>query len=80
MAESNEVTSSSAAMAEEIRHNFNTDWRAENPNFNDQMAYFCMRDEMADIEFVFDRCDKITVCSFVFILFCYVCRSKPQQN
>ena len=60
MCESSEATSSS------IRHDFQVDWRAKNPNFGDQMAYFCMSEEMADVEFIFNRQDKITVCLMFF--------------
>ena len=55
-----EVASSSNSI-EENRQNFNIDWRAEKRVFNEQMAYFCMKKEMADVEFVFNRQNKITV-------------------
>ena len=56
-----EVASSSNSI-EENRQNFNIDWRVEKRVFNEQMAYFCMKKEMADVEFVFNRQNKITVC------------------
>ena len=52
---------SSSFTVESNRQNFNIDWRAKKPNFGEQMAYFCMREEMADVEFIFNRQDKITV-------------------
>ena len=55
---------SASASLEAIRHNFTIDWRAKKPNFNEQMAQFCMKDEMADVEFVFNRHNAITVCYF----------------
>ena len=55
---------SASASLEAIRHNFNIDWRAKKSNFNEQMAQFCMKDEMADVEFVFNRQNAITVCYF----------------
>ena len=59
-----EVGSSSNSV-EENRQNFNIDWRAEKRVFNEQMEYFCMKEEMADVEFVFNRQNKITVCFFL---------------
>lgn len=43
------------------RANFNVDWRAKKPVFDEQMAHFCMQDDMADVEFVFNRQNKTTV-------------------
>ena len=43
------------------RQYFNIDWRVKRPVFDEQMAYFCMKEEMADVEFVFYRNNKITV-------------------
>ena len=62
-----EVPTSSNSV-EENRQNFNIDWRAEKRFFNKQMAYFCMKEEMADVEFVFNRQNKITVCLFLLLL------------
>ena len=61
-----EVGSSSNSV-EENRQNFNIDWRAEKRVFNEQMEYFCMKEEMADVEFVFNRQNKITVCLFLLL-------------
>ena len=61
-----EVPTSSNSV-EANRQNFNIDWRAEKRVFSEQMAYFCMKAEMADVEFVFNRPDKITVCLFTLV-------------
>ena len=61
-----EVGSSNSV--EENRQNYNIDWRAEKRVFNEQMAYFCMKEDMADVEFVFNRQNKITVCLFLLLL------------
>ena len=63
----NEVSSSSNSV-EENRQNFNIDWRAEKRVFDEQMAYFCMKEEMADVEFLFNRQNKITVCLFQLLI------------
>ena len=67
IANMSEVESSSNSV-EENRQNFNIDWRAEKRVFNKQMAYFCMKEEMADVEFVFNRQNKITVYLFLLLL------------
>lgn len=62
-----EVSSSSSELSnsfEATRQNFNIDWRAKKPVFGEQMAHFCMKEEMSDVEFVFNRNDEITVCFF----------------
>lgn len=45
------------------------DWSAKKPVLGDQIARFCMQEEMADIEFVFDRKNTITVCLFFIYIF-----------
>ena len=60
-----ELTSSSAV--EKTRQNCNTDWRAQKSDFVEQMAHLCMSEEMADVEFVFNRGGEITVCCFIII-------------
>lgn len=47
------------------------DWSAKKPELGDQIARFCMQEEMADIEFVFDRKNTITVC-FLFTYFIFI--------
>ena len=47
------------------------DWSAKKPVLGDQIARFCMQEEMADIEFVFDRKNTITVC-FLFTYFIFI--------
>ena len=59
-----EPVSSSSNSVEEDRQNSNIDWRAEKQIFNEQMNHFYMNEEMADVEFVFNRQNKITVCLF----------------
>ena len=70
-----EVSSSSSELSnsfEATRQNFNIDWRAKKPVFGEQMAHFCMKEEMSDVEFVFNRNDEITVCFFHrYQLLCY---------
>ena len=61
----------SSNSVEANRQNFNIDWRAEKSVFDEQMAYFCMKEEMADVEFVFNRQNKITVCLFLLLSFRY---------
>ena len=56
------LSSSESKSVEEIRQNFAIDWRVKKPFFDDQISHFCMKDEMADVEFVFNRQNKITVC------------------
>ena len=55
---------SSSFTVESNRQNFNIDWRAKKPIFDEQMASFYLKEEMADVEFVFNRQNKITVCFF----------------
>ena len=55
--------SSSSVENEKSRQNCNIDWRAEKPNFIEQLTHFCQ--EMADVEFVFNRGGEITVCIFL---------------
>ena len=50
-----------SSTVEANRQNFNNDWRTEKPNFVEQMAHFCMKEEMADVEFVFNRENGLTV-------------------
>ena len=50
-----------STIVEANRRNFNTDWRAEKPNYVEQMSHFCMKEEMADVEFIFKRQNGITV-------------------
>ena len=38
---------------ETIRQNCNNDWREARPDFLDRMKFLCMKDEMADVYFVF---------------------------
>lgn len=61
MAEAETTSPLSVDAVETNRQNFNTDWRAEKPNFDDQMSHFCMKQDMADLEFVFNRQNRITV-------------------
>ena len=65
-----EVVSSSSSLSsnavEANRQNFNIDWCSKKPIFDEQMGYFCMKEEMADAEFVFNRQNKITVCQLFF--------------
>ena len=59
-----EVVSSSSKPSDPVeanRQNFNIDWRAKKPVFDEQMSHFCMKEEMADVEFVFNHQNKITV-------------------
>ena len=58
-------SSSESDFVELNRLSSNIDWRAKKPVFDEQMAYFCMNKEMADVQFVFNRNNKITVCRFV---------------
>ena len=46
---------------EAIRQNFNVDWRAEKGHYDEQIEYFYMNEEFADINFVFNRDGTITV-------------------
>ena len=55
-------SSSSSNAVEANRQNFNIDWRSKKPIFDEQMGYFCMKEGMTDVEFVFNRQNKITVC------------------
>ena len=75
------LSSSESKSVEEIRQNFAIDWRVKKPFFDDQISHFCMKDEMADVEFVFNRQNKITVC-FSYIkaiyFFTYLEDSSPQ--
>ena len=67
-----EILSSSKSV-EEIRQNFAIDWRVKKPFFDDQISHFCMKDEMADVEFVFNRQNKITVCfSYIKAIFLHI--------
>ena len=61
---------SGSTSIETSRRNFNIDWRAKKPDFNEQLAHFYMKDEMADVEFIFNRHNIITVRFFaeLFIL------------
>ena len=45
----------SSFSVEEARQNCNIDWRAQKSRFDEQMAHFCMSEEMADVEFVLNR-------------------------
>ena len=56
------MSGNESSSVETNRQNFNSDRRAEKSNYDEQMAYFWMNEEMADIEFVFKRNDQITVC------------------
>ena len=67
-----ELESLSSNHIEAIRQNLNIDWRAEKPVFDDQMTYFCLKEEMADVEFVFNRNNEITVCISYLLLFLFV--------
>ena len=60
-------SSSSSNAVEANRQNFNIDWRSKKPIFDEQMGYFYMKEEMADVEFVFDRQNKITVCQLLIL-------------
>lgn len=51
----------SSSSVEEERQNCNIDWRAQKSSFGEQVAHFYMNEDMSDVEFVFDRQDKITV-------------------
>ena len=56
--------SSSFASAESSvngRQNCSANWRAEKQDFFEQISHFCMRESMADVEFVFNRQNRITV-------------------
>ena len=46
---------------EKNRQNFNIDWRAEQGSYVEQMEHFCMNEEFADINFIFNRNGTITV-------------------
>ena len=50
-----------SSTVEANRQNFNIDWRTEKPNFVEQIAHFCMKEELADVEFVFNRENGLTV-------------------
>ena len=65
-------SSSSSNAVEANRQNFNIDWRSKRPIFDEQMGYFCTNEEMADVEFVFNRQDKITVCQLFFSIFVHI--------
>ena len=68
-----EVSSSLFSDSVENRRNFNIDWRAKKPIFDKQMAYFCLNEEMSDVEFVFDRHNKITVAlSFLYLKLLFI--------
>ena len=54
--------SPSFSSVEETRKNSNIDWRAQKLGFVEQMGHFC--EEMADVEFIFNRDGEITVCLF----------------
>ena len=60
-------SSSSSNAVEANRQNFNIDWRSKKPIFDEQMGYFYMKEEMADVEFVFKRQNKITVCQLLIL-------------
>ena len=60
-------SSSSSNAVEANRQNFNIDWRSKKPIFDEQMGYFYMKEEMADVEFVFNRQNKITVCQLLIL-------------
>ena len=65
-----EVVSSSSSSSDAVeanRQNFNIDWRSKKPIFDEQMGYFYMKEEMADVEFVFNRQNKITVCQLLIL-------------
>ena len=66
---SSSSSSSKSNAVEANRQNFNIDWRSKKPIFDEQMGYFCMNEEMADVEFVFKRQNKITVCQLFFSIF-----------
>lgn len=66
-----EVSSSSNSV-EANRQNFNIDWRAKKPVFDEQMSHFCMKEEMADVEFIFNRNNEITVCFSIPFLVHYI--------
>ena len=55
----------SSFSVEEARQNCNIDWRAHKSCFDEQMAHFCMSEEMADVEFVLDCAGEITVWRFI---------------
>ena len=63
---------SSTSSIETIRRNFNIDWRAKKPSFNEQIAHFYMKDEMADVEFVFNRRNMITVSLLLSLIFIFI--------
>ena len=70
LANMSEVVSSSSSSSNAVeanRRNFNIDWRSKKPIFDEQMGYFYLKEEMADVEFVFDRQDKITVCQLLIL-------------
>ena len=50
------------------RQNFNIDWRAEKDSYIEQIEHFCMNEEFADVNFIFNRNGTITV-SFKFTQF-----------
>ena len=70
-----ELVSSSSNTVEAKRQKLSIDWRAEKPIFDEQMSYFYMNEEMADLEFVFNRQNKITVCLLhnLLFIFWYLC-------
>ena len=43
------------------RQNFNVDWRVEKGHYDEQIEYFYMNKEFADVNFVFNRNGTITV-------------------
>ena len=43
------------------RQNFNVDWRAAKGSYDEQIEYFYMNEEFADVNFVFNRNGAITV-------------------
>ena len=55
----------SSSSIEIIRQNYNIDWRAQKPSFNEQLEHFCLNEGMTDVEFVFNRGGEImAVCLF----------------
>ena len=65
-------SSSSSNAVEANRQNSIIDWRSKKPIFDEQMGYYYMKEEMADVEFVFNRQNKITVCQLFFSIFVHI--------
>ena len=55
----------SSISVEAARLNCNIDWRTQKSCFDEQTAHFCIGEEMAGVEFVFDRGGEMIVCCFI---------------